>query len=537
MRPSRCSALLAFAIVGVLGFAPSAHAWTLTVVNGARATVDIERDATLSILLRLDVEVHAGWLQELELVDLGEGVELDRNQPPYVRSDEGEIFRPEYEVQEDGRIHLTFPRRDAPRQGTYKVFMRYRTKPELQAIETKGGPRARVVWSMPAWETGLHGVSVEIRAPKGSSVPGEFQDGAPGVDFQVYEHSNRTVAIWRRIHLPRMTAWPLAVDMTTESIAIPVAESNTATPSGFRPLRSPAKRPIAWSLVLMAVLILMKRRSIEARSGGHLLWIRAPWTAVLAITAFVLAVGQWLAPSHLVCALPLLAFALHRPSGRSPASQCKNWHPVPAKTVLENVASASDPLDGTTFVGVAALMAGGAGLVLLGEPGAALLLPPLFFTGTRHHFPATVTESIQALRSFVYDLRLPIDAPEMSFSWERATEDGTIRLRVRLATQRAGLLTSSFVLASSPVGFVSRRKVMLMVETRAQSDADDLMRRRVDVEPDLRALDGSILRLIDWNAEAMELLRVLAHKAPKPAKPSRGTWFLREIAEPRRRAA
>jgi hypothetical protein len=78
---------------------------------------------------------------------------------------------------------------------------------------------------------------------------------------------------------------------------------------------------------------------------------------------------------------------------------------------------------------------------------------------------------------------------------------------------------------------------MLMVETRAQSDADDLMRRRVDVEPDLRASDGSILRLIDWNAEAMELLRVLSHKAPKPAKPSRGTWFLREIAEPRRRAA
>jgi hypothetical protein len=95
-------------------------------------------------------------------------------------------------------------------------------------------------------------------------------------------------------------------------------------------------------------------------------------------------------------------------------------------------------------------------------------------------------------------------------------------------------MTLSFVVASSPLGFVLRTKVMLLVETRAQSDADDITRRRTNAEPDLRSADGSILRLLEWDADAVELLRVLARK---PAKASRGTWLLREISEPRRKAA
>jgi hypothetical protein len=282
---------------------------------------------------------------------------------------------------------------------------------------------------------------------------------------------------------------------------------------------------------------LVKRSWIEARLGERSLWVPAPWASVLAITASVVAIGQWLAPNHFVCAIPLLAFALHRPASWSPTSQQKNWAATPVKKLLETTFSLGDLVDGTTFAGITVLMAGGAGLMALAEPHAAILLLPLFFTGTRHHIPPSAAENSRMLRMFASDLRIPLDAPEMSFSWERAAEDGACRLRAHLVTQRAGLLSLGFVIAASPVGFVSRRKVMLMVETRAQSDADDLMRRRVDAEPDLRASDGSILRLVDWNLEAIELLRVLARKAPKPVKASRGTWLLREISEPGRRAA
>ncbi|TNF64805.1 MAG: hypothetical protein EP303_00460 [Deltaproteobacteria bacterium] len=154
MRPSRGLGLLLFALCVVLGWSSPAEAWTRTVVKGARATVDIERDATLSILLRLDVEVHAGWLHELELAELGEGLELDRYRPPYFRSEEGEIFRPEAEVHEDGRIHLSFPRREAPRRGEYRVFIRYRTKADARAVESLGlSPHGRLVFTMSRWRS------------------------------------------------------------------------------------------------------------------------------------------------------------------------------------------------------------------------------------------------------------------------------------------------------------------------------------------------------------------------------------------------
>ncbi|TFH28048.1 MAG: hypothetical protein E4H00_09015, partial [Myxococcales bacterium] len=290
MRPRRVTALLLFALVTVLGSSSPAQAWTRTVVKGARATVDIERDATLSVLLRLDVEVHAGWLQEMQLAGLGPGLDLNRYRPPYFRSEEGEIFRPEAEVDEDGTIHLSFPRREAPRQGEYHVFMRYRTKADVTAVHVDGEPRARVVWSVPAWATGLHDVSVEMRAPRGSVVPIETHDAAPGVEFKIKQEAKRTVVEWRRIHLPRMTAWPLALDVPAEAIALP-ATAETPTPTGFKPLVIPETRPIAWALFLLAALVLLKRRFIEARLGREGLLVQAPRAAVLAITAVALAAG------------------------------------------------------------------------------------------------------------------------------------------------------------------------------------------------------------------------------------------------------
>ena len=530
MRPSLGSGLLVCIFAAVLGSSSTAQAWTRTVVKGARATVDVERDATLSVLLRLDVEVHAGWLHELELIDLGDGVELDRYRPPYFRSEDGEIFRPEAEVLDDGRIQLSFPRREAPRRGEYRVFMRYRIQADVRAVEDTN--QARVVWSVPAWDTGLHGVSVQIRAPRGSSVPTDLHDTPPGVDFQVEERPERTVVEWRRIHLPRSTAWPLTLDVPLGAIDLPVSMSDAPTPAGFRPLSTPDERPIAWALLLVAVLVLLKRRAVQVRMGPDALLVRSRWVAVLAVCGIVVLIGQWLAPSYLLCAAPLVAFALHRPVRWTAAPVPQAWRPVLVKELPHTEIRASELLDGTSTMGLALLLASGTALIALGEATAALLLLPVFLTGTRYHMPATDSQAADALRRFASELSVP----EVSFSWELSSDEAP-RLRAHLPAHRAGLISLSFALASSPVGFLLRRKVMLVVETRAQSDADDLMRRRTNVEPDPRTPNGSILRLVDWDLGAVELLRVLAHKAPKPVKASRGTWLLREISEPGRQAA
>ncbi len=536
MRSRRRLSVLLFLLVGVLGSTAPAKAWTRTVVKSARASVDVERDATLSVLLRLDIEVDAGWLQEVELAELGAGVELDRKRPPYFRSAEGETFRPEAEVLDDGLIRLSFPRREAPRQGEYQLFIRYRTKADLRVAEVAGTPRARIVWSVPAWETGLHNVSVEFRAPAGSTVPTELHDTPPGVELQVAERSNRTVIEWRRIHLPRMSAWPLTLDVPSDSIAMPMEVEDVPAPVGFRPLTTPEERPIAWSLLLLAVLTLLKRRSLEVRKGSGRLLLQASWVAVLAITCLAVALGQWLVPSFPACALALIALSLHLPPKLTGPAVRPNWRAVPVKDLPDVEMRASDFLDASTVTGLATLVAGSLALIALEQATAALFLLPVFLTGTRNHMPATLGRKAAALRRFASELRFGADAPAMSLSWQLCS-DGIPRLRVHLSTHRTGLISIGFVSASAQVGLVVRHKVMLLVETRAQSDADDIVRRRTNVDPDLRASDGSILRLIEWNADAMALLGALARETPQRAEPSRGTWLLREISEPGRKAA
>jgi hypothetical protein len=537
MRFSRAPSLLLFIFVAALGLPTSVQAWTRTVIKTARATVDIERDATLSVLLRLDVVVDAGWLHELELVGLGTGVELDRNRPPYLRSEGGEVFRPESEVHEDGRVHLSFPRREAPRRGEYRAFIRYRTSADAVALDVEGAPRVRVIWSVPAWETGLHDVAVEFRAPRGTSVPTEAHELPAGVDFHVDERPDGTVVEWRRIHLPRMTPWPLTLDVPVESAALPATVPHPPEPTAFRPLTIPEKRhPLAWPLLLLAVLALVKRRSIESKVGRERLWIRLNWVSVMAIAAMIFGVGQWLAPNYPVCAIPLIGLIVHRRSKAAETSGLRDWRPAADAELAVARISARDFLDATTAPGLMALLAGCASLIALGQPTTALLLLPMFLAGARLHAAPTAAEATQMLRAFASNLRLPGHCPEMCFAWELSSE-GAPRLRVHLRTRRSGLLSVSFMVCSSALGFVRRRRIMLLVETRAQSDADDHVRQRASGEPDFRSSEGSILRLIEWEIEALELLRVLARENPMPVKVSRGTWLLRQIAEPGRKAA
>ncbi len=536
MRASRASASFLLALAISLGTTTPASAWTRTVVESARAKVDIQSDGTLAVLLRLDVEVYAGWLHELELLGLGNDVELDRYRPPYFRSDEGEVFRPEIEEREDGSIRLWFPRKDAPRRGEYRAFLRYRAKADIHATEAQGTSVGRVVWSVPAWETGLHNVSVELRAPKGSVVPADQRELPAGVELDIAEHPKRTVATWRRIHLPRMTEWPLALDVPTDAIELPAAEPSAPGPPSFRPLATPEETPIAWALALLAALALIKRRLVEMEMGRPQLLIRSSWPKVIFAAAIAVALGQWMSPANLVFGAALIALALHRPSSKQTAVAARSWQAAPFAKLPKPRIQTCELLDATTVVGVLALLAYGGSLVALGQPDIALLSLPIFLSGTRHHDAPSLGRSARLLRGFAAELWLPDDAPNLAFAWELAN-DGTPRLRAHLPVRRAGLIALSFAVTSSPFGFLQRQRVMLVVETRAQSEADDLVRRRTKVEPDLRASNGSSLRVIDWDSVALELLRVIAREAPQPMKASRGTWLLREISDPGRKAA
>jgi hypothetical protein len=534
MRSRGGISLLLLVWVAVFCAASPARAWTRTVVESARATVDVEPEGTVYVLLRLDVEVHAGWLHELELVDLGEDVDLDRYRPPYLRSEEGEIFRPEAELHEDGRIRLWFERRDAPRRGQYRVYMRYRTRADVTSVDTDGSKRARLTWSVPAWETGLHDVLIEFRAPKGTRVPDAWRDTSPGVKVETLDGPRRTVVRWRRIHLPRMTAWPLALDAPEGSIAVPTVEHRAPVPDGFRALDTKQPQPIAWVTFAILLLALMKRRTVELRHGPKQLVFAAPWWLVVGAAGALALGAQLFAPSHLAWSFPIVLGALHRPLRETPLPQHRAWKRV--KLNAESPPPFLDPLDATTWLGGFVLAVFSAGLFALGAPTATLLLLPLFFTGTRWHRPPGVREAHARLASFGEALRLPFEAPPMALAAERA-DDGATRIRLELPSTRAGLASVSLVVASARFGFVWKRRVMLVVHTRAQSDADDLMRRRSPRDDAFRTADGSVLRLVEWNDDAIALLQALSCRAPKPVKASRGTWLLRELSARGKKAA
>ena len=528
---------LLFVFLLTLGTSSSAGAWTRTIVKSADATVDVSPDTSMSVLLKLDVEVHAGWLHELELAGLGPDVEIDRRRPPYLRSDDGEIYRPEAEVTEDGLILLSFERRGAPRKGEYRVLLRYRTQGEARPLDESDGDRARLAWTLPAWETGLHDVSVNIRAPKGASVPHELQDMGPGVELGITKRSNFTQLEWRRIHLPRHTPWKLTFDVPASAVTLPPAAPDDPEPRGFRPLDAEEHRSLPWAVALLACLALLKRRSIEMRFGPVGLLVRTSWALVLAVTATLLGLSAWLAPRDIICAIPLLVLALHRPTKPNTLPLERAWQPATPTRDHGRETLPTDLLDGTTPAGLVVLAALFAVLVLLDQPFAALFLLPVFFTGTRQHTAPTAKESAEKLHAFVSDLRLPREAPPMSFCWE-ICGGGTPRCRVFLRTERAGLLSLGFVVTTRMVGFVAHRNVMLLVETRTQSDADDLARRRTSADPDFRSTNGRIGRLVEWEPDTMSLIRALACQAPtKPAKASKGTWLLRAICESQRKAA
>ncbi len=528
---------LSFVLFVTLGVASPAGAWTRTVVKSANATVEVGPDASMSVLLKLDVQVQAGWLHELELAGVGSEVELDRRRPPYLYSEDGETYRPEAEITEDGLIRLSFERRGAPRKGEYRVVLRYRSEGEARPLGGADSDRARFAWTLPAWETGLHEVSVDIRAPKGAFVPHELQDMGPGVELSVTNRQNVTQLEWRRIHLPRHTPWKLIFDVPTSAVTLPPAAPDEPTPSGFRPLDVEERHPLPWAVALLTCLVLLKRRAIEMRTGPSSLVVRSSWAVVLMAAASVLALSLWVAPHDIICAIPMLVLTLHRPIKASTLPLERTWRPTAPIRQQERKMAPIDLLDGTTAIGLVVLGASFAVAVVLDQPFAALFLLPVFFTGTRQHTVPTAEESAEKLRKFVADLRLTPEAPPMGLRWETCGPDAP-RCRVFLPAERAGLLSLAFVVTTRMLGFIVRRQVMLLVETRAQSDADDLARRRIGVEPDFRSADGRIGRLVDWGPDTMALIRALGCQTPtKPVKVSKGTWLVRKITESQREAA
>ena len=525
---------IVFVCAGVLP--SSTSAWTRARVHSARADVQVEPDASLRVRLLLDLRVDAGWLRELELAGLEPDIELDPRRRPYLRSEENEIYRPSAEVLENGRIRLQFERKGSPRRGEYRVIVHYRTAGAPKVLEEEGSSHVRVHWAFPAWETGLHNVSASLTAPKGSSVPGELLDPPPGTEVEITEGRTSTTVRWRRVHLPRMTVWPLAIDVPQTATPPPEEEPAPVVP-GLRPLTAP-ERPFPLYLVLLAMLVLGKRLVVASERDTKPLLLPGSWMLTLAATCALVAAGRWTGVYSPLLCFPLVCLCLSRTKAPPWRWFDQTWVPAHPSELRRPEPRASDLLDATTCLGLFALI--GTLVVMLehGEPSAALFALPVFLTGTRWQKAPKSSEVFRRLSTFISELGLDPSEPSMAFAWERSTWGGS-RLRLSLGGERSGVLSLSLIVASQPRRAIVERRVMLLVETRAQSDADDVLRR---FRPDLRAErgpSGRIARVFEWNGETLDLLHTLSakpvHRGRRRA--SRGSWLVDKIATAHREAA
>ena len=526
---------MVFVCAGVLP--SSTSAWTRARVHSARADVRVEPDTSLRVRLLLDLRVDAGWLRELELAGLESDIELDRRRRPYLRSEENEIYRPSAEVLEDGRIRLQFERKEAPRRGEYRVIVHYRTAGAPKALEQDGSNQTRVHWAFPAWENGLHNVSASLSAPKGSSVPRELLDPPPGTEVEITEGRTGTTVRWRRVHLPRMTVWPLAIDVPRTAATPPAEEEPAPVVPSLRPL-TPPERPFPMYLVLLAMLVLVKRLVVANERDTEPLFLRGSWLLTLATTCGVVAAGRWAGIYSPLLCLPLVCLCLSRSKAPRWTWFDQTWAPVHPSRLRRPEPRASDLLDATTVLGLLGLIVTLVVILEQGEPGAALFALPVFLTGTRWQKAPKSSEILRRLTTFVSELRLDPTEPSMSFAWERSTRGGS-RLRVFLGAERPGVLSLSLIVVSQPRRAIVERSVMLLVETRAQSDADDVLRR---FRPDLRVErgpSGRLARVLEWNGETLDLLHALSAEPVRRGRrrTSRGSWLLGKIAAQHREAA
>lgn len=514
------------------------QAWTRARVHSARANVEVGDDASMQVRLILDLQVEAGWVHELELAGLEEGLELDARRRPYLRSEEGEILRPEFEADADGKIRMTFERRDSPRRGEYHVILHYRIPANPKALEVVAPGRARVTWTLPGWETGLHNVTVTMNAPAGSNLPEALADPPPGIEVQAQKTTRGTVLTWKRTHLPRMTPWPLSVDVPLTASQAPAEQNESADtppPPGFRPLNLHESTPLPWYLLLLALLALTKRASIHARAGAQSLWPGWRWPAILGATAVMVAAGFWLRPQAPLFAIVLLGFGLQLPRRPSSGWLARDWRASAAAVSQRRSWTRPDLLDGSTLPGVLVL-GGCVGLLAsLDQAVGALLLLPCFFTGTRLHNAPSARECESILHGFARRLALPDDAPGIGFAWERC-EEGYPRIRMHLCSARTGLLSLSLAVVTAQEGFLLRRRVAVVCETRAQTEADDMLRTLLASVPHTRGPAGRIIRVLSWEPETIQVLRALSgSRTSRKPRAARSPSIMRKVLPGRSR--
>jgi hypothetical protein len=446
MRPS-LAGLAALALW--LLSASTAAAWTRTTVESVRAHLDVDGRGAALVLLEVDLRVRGGWLSHFELAELGEGVVLDADKPPWLVGEDGRKYVPDARVRSDGRVEISFPRRSrAPWRGRYTLGVLYHVP--LQADPEAGTVR----WTLPAWHVDLQNVVVKIEGAAGLEL---IDAGAENVDVHERTTGRRGQLKLTRAQLPRTLGWELEVAVPGSGPGSAQGQTPDATRSG-----APFSGAHLLACVVLAVLAWLKRglARLEARARGAvalpLLPLGRPELAAALILGTGIAAG-WLHASHPQPALGLLiltaAMGLTRGARRAAMRPGTTRRAVAALDVqrarrqrLHTLLGPRAWLDATTPPGALLLLTSG-GLVLLWTRAQVdpiwlecwLAALPLYLNATRWQMPRSDGETLLQLGRLQEPLRRVLRAHDGRLDVEVDASGAQPQLVVRLAAPVEGL--------------------------------------------------------------------------------------------------
>jgi hypothetical protein len=488
-----------------------AHAWTDARVQGVYARIELSENGVANVAMNIKIRVRGGWLSRFEITGLDADLTLATTRPAVLISEKGPRYVPEIKTREPGKVVLMFAdRKRLPRRGIYTCELRYATASIARDLENTRDSKRYAYWSLPPWHVGLEDVQIEIAAPLGSR-PLALTEEESFVEQRGYRDSeNQTVLHWRRVHLPRTVAWKIGFTLPSQTV-IPTALPHSTVPTASEVTTQPsAVASGSWVALLLGVYALLKRllvvwvcrqRRFEpmplfAPKSVHL---RHLLVILLTFAAFLL-FDTYRVTALVLCCL-VVVLSIDRKYRRLPIRQKGEWRAVTERDLrvarfshYKRLFDFKAWLDATTPLGLALLMSNIILCFLLYWQGdnefayfwtcSAILVTPLFLTGTRKSFPLSPEAALNILRDFVIHASINnlsesdvgcnlLVYKTPSGDWQEA------RLRFRSNTFTDGLQQLDLVIADFNAFHATDPDVALLSIAAAGSPADHILNTRL----------------------------------------------------------
>lgn len=466
--------LAALAFGALLVVPARSLAWTEAEIETLRAELHVAEDASVRVEMTLQLHVHGGWLERLEVAGLDEGFTLDEESVRF--RGEGQPRNPRVVRRDDGRLQFNFQRRNAPRRGHYEIRFTYHT--DLSGTARPEGERTRYDWTLPGWRTGLDGVEVVVVGP-GSLRFSESEDVLATIAKERSQEGDVTTLSWKRAHLPRTVPWTLGFTFDGPSAAPAALVDAPEESAEAGPSESEEPPPLLW----LSVLALLGLLCFRGRATRHGVTPRPllPLAAAIRIALLTLAGALSFADTSTVplftpvaCfVVMLLSFERTPPAAAAP--RLGTWRALGSDERLPVLHRPWDAFfDGTSIVGIVSLcvvMASAWAMGLRTLWTLALVVP--WLTGTRRQLPLDLGAKRRRL------LQAAATAPAGPYALGLAIHecaDGRaqdVRLRVATKHRCGGLVRFDIVSAErqGPGGLYAVERVLVVAREGSPAHA------------------------------------------------------------------